>query len=108
MVFDPQNLIKKEGSFIIEKEVCAKAHSCLDTRVIKDFWDGFTYGSSRLTLLNANTVSATSTVMQRHAELSATRSERRRESIMNSSSLPPSPSYIMVGAVKNKLKSRSK
>ena len=48
MVFEPKSLIKKDGSFIIEKEVCAKAHTCLSTAVIKEFWEGFTFLSSRL------------------------------------------------------------
>lgn len=51
MVFNPQNLIKKDGSFIIGKEVCAKAHTCLDTRVIRESFEGFTYFSSALSVI---------------------------------------------------------
>ncbi len=53
MVFNPQNLIKKDGSFVIEKEVCAKAHTCLNTNVIREFWDGFTYTSSAISVVTA-------------------------------------------------------
>ena len=53
MVFNPQNLIEKDGSFIIANEVCAKAHTCLDTNVIREFWDGFTYSSSTISTVRA-------------------------------------------------------
>ena len=53
MVFNPKNLIEKGGSFIIEKEVCATAHTCLDTAVIKEFWNGFTFTSSNISVKEA-------------------------------------------------------
>ena len=53
MVFNPEKLIKKDGSFIIEKEVCATSHTCLNTDVIKEFLNGFTFASSKILLKKA-------------------------------------------------------
>ena len=48
MVFESKDLKKKSGSFIIEKEVCATAHTCVHTDIIKEFWQGFSYTSSNI------------------------------------------------------------
>ena len=38
MIFNPQDLIKKEGSFVFSGDVKANAHSCLNKSIIKEFW----------------------------------------------------------------------
>ena len=48
MIFEPKNTKKKEGSFIIEREVRATAHTSVDTDIIKEFWRGFSYTSSAI------------------------------------------------------------
>lgn len=46
MIFNPKNLITTEESFIFSGEVKATAHTCLNKRIIKEFWHGFTYHNS--------------------------------------------------------------
>ena len=50
MIFQPQNLILTEGSFVFSGKLCATAHPCLNKAVIKEFWNNFTYRSSELTV----------------------------------------------------------
>lgn len=46
MIFNPQDLIKKEGSFVFSGDVKANAHSCLNKSIIKEFWKNFTFQCS--------------------------------------------------------------
>jgi len=48
MIFNPQNLTKKEGSFIFSGEIKASAHPCLNKDIFKEFWHNFTFQSSEL------------------------------------------------------------
>lgn len=46
MIFNPQNLIKKEGSFVFSGDVKANAHSCLNKSIMREFWRNFTFQCS--------------------------------------------------------------
>ena len=48
MIFNPQNKLKKDGFFAVPENAIATAHPCLDKNVIKEFWNNFTFGTSRL------------------------------------------------------------
>ena len=48
MVFVQNDLKKKEGSFVIETEVRAVAHTSVDCSVIKEFWHNFSFTSSNI------------------------------------------------------------
>lgn len=48
MVFSPKNLINKEGSFSFVGCVNAFANPCLDKKVIRELWHGFTFHTSVL------------------------------------------------------------
>lgn len=48
MLFHHENLIKKEGSLVLGKDVTAKANAVLDKPVLKEFWHGHTFHSSCL------------------------------------------------------------
>ncbi len=50
MIFHPQNLIHTDGKLIIEGNMNAIAHPCLNKGIIKDFWYGFTFHSSTLNI----------------------------------------------------------
>ena len=50
MIFQPQNMIRTEGSFAFFGGINATAHPCLNKNVIKDFWRGFTFQSSTLSI----------------------------------------------------------
>jgi len=48
MIFNPDNIIKKDGNFVFSGKVFAKAHKCLNKDVIKEFWFGHTYRTGEL------------------------------------------------------------
>jgi len=48
MIFNNSNALKTSGSFIFSGNLCAKAHGCLSTEIIKEFWHNFTYTYSSL------------------------------------------------------------
>lgn len=54
MIFHPQNLIKKAGTFVFSGEINAIAHPCLNKDIIKDFWRNFTFQSSTLNICESN------------------------------------------------------
>ena len=54
MIFCPQNSAKMQGSFIFSGDVNATAHPCLNKNVIKDFWRGFTFQASALSIGESN------------------------------------------------------
>jgi len=54
MIFHPQNLIKKAGSFVFSGEINAIAHPCLNKYIIKDFWRNFTFKCSTLNLCESS------------------------------------------------------
>lgn len=54
MIFNPDNIIKKEGSFVFSGKASAKAHKCLNKDVIKEFWFGHTYRTGELEIEETN------------------------------------------------------
>ena len=50
MIFNPRENVKTAGVFEIPGEVNARAHSCLNKEIFKEFWNNFTFGASRLDL----------------------------------------------------------
>ena len=50
MIFHPQELHKTDGCFRIFGAVNAAAHPCLNTSILKEFWAGFTFGASSLSV----------------------------------------------------------
>lgn len=56
MMFHPQELIHTEGRFLFWGEVHGVAHPCLSKGVIRDFWRGFSFQSSTLTLSPCETL----------------------------------------------------
>jgi hypothetical protein len=48
MIFNPQNLIKKEGSFVFSGVVKANAHSSLNKSILKEFWNNFAFQYSSI------------------------------------------------------------
>ena len=56
MIFNPRDLIKKNGCFSFGASVTAQAHPCLNKSVIKDFWLGFCARSSTLTISDTDSL----------------------------------------------------
>lgn len=54
MIFNPDNIIKKEGSFVFSGKTFAKANHCLNKDVIKEFWFGHTYRTGELEIEETN------------------------------------------------------
>ncbi|MBR3894555.1 MAG: family 20 glycosylhydrolase [Clostridia bacterium] len=54
MIFQPQNLILTEGSYLLPKTVDATAHSSLCKAIFSELWHNFAYQSSTLTLREAD------------------------------------------------------
>ena len=54
MIFNPQDLITKEGSFTFFGNVDAIAHPCFNKSIIKEFWHNFTFKSSTLNVCESN------------------------------------------------------
>ncbi len=50
MIFHPQNTVYTEGCFTFFGNVTATAHRCLNKDIIKEFWQGFTFQSSVLSI----------------------------------------------------------
>lgn len=50
MVFNPKVFTKTEGSFVFSGEIAATANASLNKDVIKEFWHGFSYHTSTLTV----------------------------------------------------------
>lgn len=50
MIFDPKVMTPANGYFRIPKQVLATAHPCLDREVIREFWHGFTFRTTTLTV----------------------------------------------------------
>ena len=48
MLFQPKHIIPKDGLYIIDTNASATAHRSLDSGVIREFWQGFTFTYSRL------------------------------------------------------------
>jgi hypothetical protein len=48
MIFHPQIIVNKEGSFTFFGNVNAIVHPCLNKNIIKEFWHNFTFQSSTL------------------------------------------------------------
>ena len=48
MIFEPKNLTRAEGSFVLPRVVCARAHASLNRDIIKEFWRNFAFQSSEL------------------------------------------------------------
>lgn len=48
MIFHPQNALKKDGSYIIPKNVIATANHCLNKDIIKEFWFLYSCRASNL------------------------------------------------------------
>ena len=48
MLFHPQSLTEKNGSFVFSSNVSAVAHPCLCKEILREFWQGFTYRCSSL------------------------------------------------------------
>lgn len=56
MVFTHPGLISRPGRFKIDREVTARAHACLTDRVFAEFWNGFTFHTSSLTVEDCTTL----------------------------------------------------
>ncbi|MBQ8213382.1 MAG: family 20 glycosylhydrolase [Clostridia bacterium] len=54
MIFRPQNIVKTKASFTFLGDINAVAHPCLNKNIIKDFWQGFTFQSSTLSICESN------------------------------------------------------
>ena len=50
MIFHPQNTVDTEGCFTFFGKANATAHPCLNKDIIKEFWQGFTFQSSALSI----------------------------------------------------------
>ena len=50
MVFNPQNIIEKQGRLTIFGNICVVAHPSLNKSIIKEFWHNFTFKSSTLNI----------------------------------------------------------
>ena len=50
MVFNPSDLVKKEGSFLVVGNCDSIADSCLNKPIFKEFWKNFTFQTSELTI----------------------------------------------------------
>ena len=50
MVFNPKVFTTTEGSFVFSGEIAATANASLNKDVIKEFWHGFSYHTSTLTV----------------------------------------------------------
>ena len=48
MIFTPLNMTKKYGKFVFSNQVDAVANFCINKEILKDFWFGFTYRTSKL------------------------------------------------------------
>ena len=48
MIFNPQNLVKKEGRFLFSTKVKAEANSIINKDILKEFWFGFSFRTSKL------------------------------------------------------------
>lgn len=48
MIFNPDNLIKKDGTFNFSGKVTATANPCLNKEVLKEFWFSHTFRTSEL------------------------------------------------------------
>jgi hypothetical protein len=48
MLFHPQTVIKKDGTFTLSKQTAAIAHPCMSAAIIKEFWRNFSFQSSVL------------------------------------------------------------
>lgn len=53
MIFNHKSKVIKSGRFVISKDVSAEANKILDKPILKEFWNGFTYRSSKLNINNA-------------------------------------------------------
>lgn len=54
MIFTHDNIIINKGSFLICGQMKAEAHSCLCKNIFEDFWHGFSYSSSSISIINVN------------------------------------------------------
>lgn len=54
MVFNPQNLVKVDGSFTLPKSVNATAHRCLNADIVREFWHNFSFRCSTLSILESD------------------------------------------------------
>ena len=48
MVFNPRNIIKRNGAFVFSKEICAMANACVNKEIIKEFWYNYSCQASTL------------------------------------------------------------
>ena len=48
MIFHPQNMTKKEGSFLLPEHTKAIAHPCANTPILQEFWHNFSYQASEI------------------------------------------------------------
>ena len=48
MIFQPTNLVKKDGAFVFSKEICATANSSINKDVLKEFWYNYSCHASTL------------------------------------------------------------
>lgn len=54
MIFNPDNIVKKEGSFIFSGKTLAKANACLNKEILKEFWTGHTFRTGELEILETD------------------------------------------------------
>lgn len=50
MIFTPLNTKQKDGKFVFSNRVDAVANSCINKDILKEFWFGFTYRTSKLSV----------------------------------------------------------
>ena len=50
MVFEYKDIIKKDGFFKIDEKVHAKVNAVLDKAILKDFWNGYTFHRSTISM----------------------------------------------------------
>ena len=54
MLFNPKNLIKKEGAFILPVDAIATAHSSMNKDIVKEFWFNFSLQTSKLSVAESD------------------------------------------------------
>ena len=54
MLFHPQTVIKKDGTFTLSKQTAAIAHPCMSATIIKEFWNNLSFQTSTLTVNECN------------------------------------------------------
>ena len=48
MFFSHDSINVRKGQFIFGKDVCVKANACIDSKILKELWHGFSFRSSQM------------------------------------------------------------